>query len=499
MKTVKNYDNFSEEYRLNENLLKKAWNKIVDYFKSKFKMSWLFHSLYLKKLGLFPNNKVRIVLPDSANISIPVPSETEVESATESVNFDTLYASEINEEVINLKHPDPNIRNVDVPGLIKKVRRVYEMNKERVERGEKRTKTNAVFIWGAPGIGKTEIIGQLANELGIPVIEFILSQIDPTDMRGVPKVINVKGSSDARDERTVWALPDTFPTSDDNSEIGLTGKGGILFFDELNRANKMVLNAALSLTLNGKIDKYELPPHWIVIAAGNRPSDLGGGVATRIEPALANRFGHINYAPKVEDWLQWAIAKPNINPDVVNFIKFQPDYWHKLDPDQEPEPIAFPTPRSWEQASQEEYSARGYNWENPLSIEEIQDIYTDYIGAEAAIKFAGYLELKKFYNEKDVEKVFKEGRKAKALPTNPNQMYAATSSIASYKKGKKLTVEELKNFLDFATNLKEVENLTTLLSHFIHVHPECKTDDPWKPIWWEGVKKWNELLKKTIL
>jgi len=484
MKTVKNYDKFSEQYRLNENLLGKAWDSIANFFKNKFKKaSWLYYILYLKKSGQLPKEKVEIIVPSDYPID-EIPTEKEVEMTAESLNT-TIRVSKLNEDVIDLQHSDPNIRNVDVEELMNEIITIYEMNADRVEEGKPRTKNDALFIWGAPGIGKTEILSQAANKLGCVVIEWHLSQIEPTDFRGVPKIENtVKGSVDPKDERTVSKLPAMFPTDD-----GVNGKGGIMFFDEINRAPKMVLSAALSLCLNGRIGDYTLPEHWIVIAAGNRPEDLGGAVATTIEPALANRFSHINYAPTLESWTKWATQKQDINPDLIAFLHFNKSYFHKLDPDKEI--MAWPSPRTWEMASHKDYFKRGKDWHNKLPYDRVQATYTDLVGAEAAIAFVSYLKLKEYYNEKDVEEVYKNGKKAKKVPTKLDEARAALASIAFFKKGEDLTVKELENILEFALDLPSLESKTSLIAFLRMVHPEIKEKDPWKAIYWEYVKKWH--------
>lgn len=490
MKTVKNYDNFSEDYRLNENLLKKAWDKIFNFFQQKFKIApWLYYALYLKKIGQLPKEKVEIYSPNVDSKDIPTEKEVE-ELATESLSNLTFSMQHIiNEDQVSLTHTDPSIRNVDVEELTEKIEDIYLMNLDRVEAGEGRGKTNALFVWGAPGIGKTEILKQVADKLDIIVIEFHLATIEPTDFRGVPKVENMLGSNDPKDERTVSKIPAVFPT--DN---GPNDKGGIMFFDELNRAKQMVLSAALPLALNGAVGDYELPSKWIIVAAGNRPEDLGGAVATAMEPALANRFKHVNYTPTLESWIGWAMKKTYINPDLIGFLQFNKGYFHKLDPDKETP--NWPSPRTWEQASQEEFFKRKKNWSNPITVSKAKDIYQDWVGGEAANAFAEYLKLKEYYSEKDIRDVYEKGKAAKIPPKRLDQARAVSSAIAFYKKNDKITVKELGNVLDWALNLPDMEGKTSMLSYFKWAHPEVKTDPTLQKIWWDYVKKWHIELKE---
>lgn len=499
MKTLKNYKNFSESYRLNENLLRKAWDSIVNFFKIKYnKKSWLYYAIFLKKSGQLPKEKVEIIIPpnlshieDEVDVDeVRNEVEEDMQIQSESIDWSNVTTSSyINEEVINLS--SDKIENVDIEQMKEKIYRIFKLNKQRVKEGKSRTKANAVFIWGAPGIGKTEILNQVAKELGVVVQEWHLSQIEPTDFRGIPKIENVKGTTDPKHERTVTKLPELFPDTDDEG-------GGIMFFDELNRAPKMVLSAALSLCGSGKVGTYELPKNWIVIAAGNRIEDLGGAAATVIEPALANRFSHVNYVPEVDQWIKWAALRPNINPDVLNFIKFGEGYYfHRLDPDLEP--TAYPTPRSWEMASDEEYAERDFNWENNISINKIQHIYAGYVGIEAATKFAAYLELKKYFDEKDINNVYKNPEKAREIPIDrPDKSYAALTSIASYKKGKKFTVTELNNLLKYL-DLRlagDFEKKTQLFSVLKDFHPEVKEDKELSKIYLPKLKEWHIDMQK---
>lgn len=403
MKIVKNYSNFSEEYRLNENLLNNAWAKIIAFFKRNFGIhAWIYYAMYLKKNKKLPSRKVEIICPPTYLSISDIPTENEildkVADIRSKLSDEDTYTpfgnrnQKTNEDVtddeyISLKHSDPNMRNVNVKELTERIERCYYMNFNRADKHAKdnyssksryaRTKTFAVFIWGAPGIGKTEILHQVANKLKIAVQEWHLATIEPTDFRGVPKV---------EDDRTVSKLPSIFPTSD-----GENGRGGIMFFDELNRAPEMVLSAALSLALGGKHGQYEIPPRWIIVAAGNRPDDIPGKLQD--DPILWNRFFHVNYVPEISEWLEWAKQQPAINPCLIDFIKKfgEPSdggFYHQLAPDKSAP--NWPSPRTWEMASEEEYFEKSEDWENRLSESEVLKIYEDMVGYKAAKKFAEF-------------------------------------------------------------------------------------------------------------
>jgi len=268
-----------------------------------------------------------------------------------------------------------------------------------------------------------------------------------------------------------------------------------MFFDEMNQAPQIVLGAALSLVLNGKIGSYILPENWIVVAAGNREIDLGDAPPTPMSSALSNRFAHINYAPTVEGWIKWALTREEINPDIIAFLKHKPEYFHKLDDEDSDE--SWPSPRSWHLASEEEYDERGRSWDKTRISKDIWDeIYVPRVGAQAAAAFGAYLALKTVYNERDVEGVYKNGAKAKRLPKRADESYAASASIASYKAGQKLTEKEVKNLTEFLSSIPEIEKRTPIMSQAKDFHPELKEDPKLSKTWWDGIKVWHTDLKK---
>lgn len=488
MKTVKNYDNFSEEYRLNENLLTRAWAKVVNFFKEKYKKNaWVIYMNFLKKTNKMPA-EYDFFDPQSEEI----PSEDDVTLAIESISVK--YNSEMNEAVVDLK--SDTLENIDAVQLQQVVKKIYNKNKRRVEKGIKRSMNDAVFIWGAPGIGKTSILKQVVKELDIKMVTWHLASTDPTDFRGVPTIESiVTGSKDPKDFRTVTKLPAVFPSNDCEN-----GKGGILFFDELNQAPQMILSAALPIILEGELGEYSLPDMWIVVAAGNRQEDLGGG-GTTFEAPLSNRFAHYNYAPDlITDFFPYIAKNPEMNPDLIPFLKFKPKYFHSLDT--EKDVLGWPSPRAWELASSDEYFQRDESWNSrPLSDKDFMLCYAPRVGSEAANAFRAFLELKKFFNADDVQNVFEKGV-ARAMPIQLDQMWAASLSIAGYKKGEKLTEKELSNFFKYVSNMLTdkktkdgLEVATSLVAWINFIHTEIKADDKLKKIYFDFIKIWHNEMK----
>lgn len=187
-----------------------------------------------------------------------------------------------------------------------------------------------VMLWGPPGIGKSQIIGQIAGKHGVPLIDIRLSQMEPTDLRGIPF---------RSGERVEWSVPALLPDEKRH------GARGILFLDEITSAPPTVTAAAYQLILDRRLGEYRAPDGWVIFAAGNRYGDRG---VTYVMPApLANRFAHYEVEPCLDDWVAWAHAS-GIDSRVIAFLRFRPDLLFDFDPAHNP--LAFPSPRSWEYA-----------------------------------------------------------------------------------------------------------------------------------------------------
>jgi len=184
------------------------------------------------------------------------------------------------------------------------------------------------MIWGPPGVGKSQLVDQVAKAHNRPMIDIRLSQMEPSDLRGIP----------FRDGNKVeWAVPSMLPNEE------LHGKEGILFLDEITSAPPSVSAAAYQLILDRKLGDYQVPDGWAIFAAGNRQGDRG--VTYSMPAPLANRFSHYEFDINLDDWVLWAYQH-DIDERVIAFLRFRPDLLFDFDPAHNP--VAFPSPRSWE-------------------------------------------------------------------------------------------------------------------------------------------------------
>jgi len=185
-----------------------------------------------------------------------------------------------------------------------------------------------VMIWGPPGVGKSQLVSQVAKAHDRPMIDIRLSQMEPSDLRGIPF---------REGEKVEWAIPSMLPNAKKH------GDQGILFLDEITSAPPSVSAAAYQLILDRRLGDYMVPPGWAIFAAGNRQGDRG--VTYSMPAPLANRFSHYEIDINLDDWVLWAY-KNNIDERIIAFLRFRPELLFDFDPAHNP--MAFPTPRSWE-------------------------------------------------------------------------------------------------------------------------------------------------------
>jgi hypothetical protein len=224
-----------------------------------------------------------------------------------------------------------------------------------------------VFLWGPPGIGKSELVADITRELGGHMIDLRLAQMEPTDIRGIPYYNKDIGKMD-------WAAPVELPDAELASQYPII----VLFMDEMNSAAPSVQAAAYQLTLNRRIGKYVLPDNVVMIAAGNRESDKG--VTYRMPTPLANRFIHLEMAVDFKSWQDWAIRN-GIHKDVVGYLTFAKQDLYDFDAKSASR--AFATPRSWTFVSQ-------LLEEDDVESDVLTNLIAGTVGEGLAVKFMAH-------------------------------------------------------------------------------------------------------------
>jgi hypothetical protein len=183
------------------------------------------------------------------------------------------------------------------------------------------------FLWGPPGIGKSDVVKQIGEQAGREVVDVRLALWEPTDIKGIPYYNADQG-------KMVWAPPSELPTDPESTAI--------IFLDELNSAPPAVQAAAYQLILNRRVGTYKLPAGVDVVAAGNREGDRG--VTYRMPAPLANRFVHLEMKVDFDDFQDWATLN-KVHPEVLGYVGFAKQDLYDFDPKSPSK--SFATPRSW--------------------------------------------------------------------------------------------------------------------------------------------------------
>jgi hypothetical protein len=259
-------------------------------------------------------------------------------------------------------------------------------------------KRHSVHLWGAPGIGKSDVVRQTAAALGWKLIEFRANLREPVDCRGIPV-------SDPVTKTTVWYVPDELPRADRDGEFG------IMFLDELNTASPQMQAALFQLVLERRLGDYVLPPGWVIVAAGNRVSDRAA--AQRMPTALRNRFAHIYIVADVGAWADWANAN-DVAPEMVAFVRLRRELIHRMPVGDE---NAFPTPRSLTKAAE--------FVDAPKDVR--RELMAAHIGDDCATEVDGFLDL--YHSIGSLEDIVLNPGTAK-IPTEGSQRYAVFTGLA---------------------------------------------------------------------
>ena len=293
-----------------------------------------------------------------------------------------------------------------------------------------------IFLWGPPGIGKSDIIKQLGHELDAHVIDVRLSLWEPTDIKGIPYF-------DSNDGTMRWAPPAELPSK----EFAEHHKQIILFMDEMNSAAPAVQAAAYQLVLNRRVGTYELPDNVVMVAAGNRETDKG--VTYRMPAPLANRFVHLEMTVDWDDWFDWA-AENKIHKDVLGFLTFSKKDLYDFDPKSSSR--AFATPRSWSFVSE-------LLVDDDTDADTLTDLTSGSIGEGLAVKFMAHRKIaSKMPNPVDIL----SGKVTKMESKEISAMYSLTVSLCyelkeSCDKKAKDWNSQVNNFFNFIMNNFETE------------------------------------------
>ncbi|RUR34785.1 AAA family ATPase [Vreelandella andesensis] len=303
-----------------------------------------------------------------------------------------------------------------------------------------------IMLWGPPGIGKSQLVRELCQQLGIHFIDVRLSQMEPVDMRGIP----VPDGDSVK-----WLVASSWPR-DDKSR-------GILLFDELSAADRSLQVAAYELLLDRRLgDLYTLPDGWLMMAAGNRAEDRA--VSVPMSSALANRLLHLEIKADIEAWGAYAVSK-GLHADVVAFLRFKPEYLLVNDANCQ---RGWPSPRSWERVA----SLLMAN----IQLDDVTQrlMITGLVGESACSEFLAFRQLA--HLRFDIPAMLR-GEIPVAIPDRIDQQLTFCASVATYlwQGDNSLQGQRLSVFFEISTQLTS-DLATLMLMDVLRINDETDAD-----------------------
>jgi AAA domain (dynein-related subfamily) len=255
-----------------------------------------------------------------------------------------------------------------------------------------------VFIWGPPGIGKSSLVEQFAQQLGVECVALLGSQLAPEDLIGIPQIDG--------------AVSRFYPPS-----MIVRDREFVLFIDELNIASQEIQKAFYSLILDKRIGEYRLPPGSIIIGAGNRAHDAA--LAKQMPSALVNRMVHVHLKASAREWLTWA-EQHGLHPWVVDYIRARPTQLSTEVPPAKEEP--FSTPRSWHCVSD---ALKSFG--DDIASDHLDALLFGCVTRDHALGFKAFL--KQIRNKFSVHKILKGEETWPAAATDRDLTYFLAQSL----------------------------------------------------------------------
>lgn len=299
-----------------------------------------------------------------------------------------------------------------------------------------------IMAWGAPGIGKSQGIAQIAKNVAanlnkkLNFVDFRLSMKSLVDVGGIPY-------ADKETQTTRWLRPEVFNLDPSEDVINF------FVMEELPTAPASVQTAALQILLEKQIGEHKLPANCLIMAAGNRSEDRGS--YNRFGFALCDRLLHLEIVADFESWKNWAYQN-GIDERILAFLSFRPTSFCSYD--STADTVAFSTPRSWAKASN---LLKSFG-KTPVDSAFVRTGIAACVGQAMAIEFVNYC--KCYQSLPNIDHIM-EGKQV-ALPLDkPDVVYAVCAALSSRivtsirEENQTIAVNKLNHVLNFSLNFKK--------------------------------------------
>lgn len=272
-----------------------------------------------------------------------------------------------------------------------------------------------VLIKGAPGVGKSDIVTQVAKELKMDLIISHPVVSDPTDFKGLPGIVNGKAE---------------FLPFGDLRRLIEAKKPTIAFLDDLGQAPAVVQAAAMQLILARRVNDHKISNKVIFIAATNRRQDRAG-VTGILEPVKSRFATIVQLDPTADEWIEWAFEN-DMPAELIGFINFRPNLLHSEKATADI--VNHPCPRTIA------YCGKLIR----AGLDDIE-ILAGAVGEGCAIELIGFIEVYK--SLPNISAILLDPQKA-IVPTEPAALYAVVSALTE-----KITMDNANRILKYGNRL----------------------------------------------
>jgi len=292
-----------------------------------------------------------------------------------------------------------------------------------------------VLIRGRHGVGKSQVVYQIAADLSLPVVERRASQMTEGDLLGMPAAdaVEVNGR-----KATTFNPPEWFLTA--------CTEAVVLFLDEVDRATTEVRQGIFELCDSRKLAGNHLHPDTIIVAAVNGGEHGAQYQVGEMDPAELDRYTVFDVEPSVEDWLDW--GKNNVDNvlwDFINTNRLHLEHASDFEPNK-----VYPSRRSWDRLSQTVAPAGCFSEEGDLDL--LFNLTTAFCGFEAAVALRDFVA--SYDRQVTVEDVLNEGKIDKTADWTINEHSALVEKMEAVEIFKsELTDDQVANLAAYFVTL----------------------------------------------
>ena len=266
------------------------------------------------------------------------------------------------------------------------------------------------MVTSSPGMGKSSIAMEIANEFNLEYLDERLSYKDPVDLGGMIYV-----DQEAKIKKATYLPFDNFPIEGDPLPKGKDG--WLLNLDEFNSAPPSVMAAAYKLVLDKCVGNHKLHKNVAIMACGNLLTD--NAIVEEMGTAMQSRLVHIQVHSDLDVWMKWAVPA-KIDSKAIGYLAWQPQNLNAFDP--EHTDLTFPCERTWEMLSK---LIKNEDTSDPLMM----DLLAGTIGKGTALEFIAYSEV---YSTLPTFKEILANPMGTSIPVEPSTMFALSSMLMEY-------------------------------------------------------------------